>query len=339
MKLSNLATASLAALVIAVAIGGCLASPRANGSGEPGSGTGPGDGQASDASSSTTAGGGGGGAGGASPVDGSGGGSGGGSAGGAASGSDPASSSSTATSSPATSASGTTSASSGGGAGPAPVSLGTASTFVILAKSGITTTGTTSLTGDLGVSPIAGTAITGFTLVMDASNEFATSPIVTGKVYAADYASPTPAKLTQAISDMQTASNDAAGRTAVTANDLGAGSIGGMTFQPGLYKWSTGVLVGSDIVLSGGPNDVWIFQIAQTLDVATGVHVTLQGGAQAGNVYWQVGEQVTLGTYCDFKGNLITQTAIVFNTGATLVGRALAGTAVTLDANTLTKAA
>lgn len=216
--------------------------------------------------------------------------------------------------------------------------MGTASSFVILAQTGITTTGTTQLVGDLGVSPIAGTSMTGFTLVMDGSNTFATSPLVTGKVYAADYADPTPAMLTQAISDMRAAASDAAGRSSPTASELGAGAIGGLTFQPGLYRWSTAVTIGSDIVLSGGPNDVWIFQIAQTLNAASSVHVTLSGGAQAKNVYWSVGEQVTLGTYSDLKGNLITETAIVFNTGATLTGRALAGTAVTLDANTVTKA-
>jgi hypothetical protein len=349
MKLSRLVTTTLAALLIAVAIGGCLSAPRSSGSSgseaTDGSGAGALDGSSA---SSTTSGGGGGGGG--VVVDGGSGGGGGGSAGrstgtgatgSGAGASGSASSSQTTASTATTSGSGSSSSpstTSGAGLGPAPPNMGTASSFVILAQTGITTTGTTHLTGDLGVSPIAGTSMTGFTLVMDGTNTFATSPLVTGKVYAADYASPTPAKLTQAISDMQTAAADAAGRTSPTASELGAGAIGGLTFQPGLYKWSTAVGIGSNLVLSGGPNDVWIFQVAQTLDVASGVQVTMAGGAQAKNVYWSVGEQVTLGTNSALKGNLITETAIVFNTGASLVGRALAGTAVTLDANSVTKA-
>jgi len=86
----------------------------------------------------------------------------------------------------------------------------------------------------------------------------------------------------------------------------------------------------------GGPNDVWIFQTAQGLDISSGIHVILRGGAQAQNVYWVVAGQTTLGTGSAFNGNILDQTAIVLNTGATLDGRALAQTAVTLDANTVT---
>lgn len=217
--------------------------------------------------------------------------------------------------------------------------LGSASGFAILAQSGISTTGTTSVVGDLGVSPIDSTSVTGFGLIMDASNEFSTSSLVTGKIYAADYSSPTPAKMTQAISDMQTAYADAAGRSNPTATELGAGEIGGMTLEPGLYKWGTGVTITTDVVLSGGENDVWIFQIAQTLEVASGVTVVLAGDAQARNVFWQVAEQATLGTTCDFNGNILSQTAVVLNTGASLSGRALAQTAVSLDDNAVTRAA
>ena len=94
-------------------------------------------------------------------------------------------------------------------AGPAAVNLGSAGSFAILSKSGISTTGTTSIIGDIGVSPIDSTAITGFALTLDSSTQFATSPIVTGKIYAADYSVPTPAKMTTAIGDMQTAYTDA----------------------------------------------------------------------------------------------------------------------------------
>ena len=219
----------------------------------------------------------------------------------------------------------------------APVPLGTAGNFAILAKSGISTTGTTSITGDIGVSPAAATYITGFGLTMDASNQFATSSLVTGKIYAPGYAVPTPANMTTAISDMQTAYTNTAGRTLPTATELGAGNIGGMTLAPGLYKWGTGVTIPTSVTLSGGANDVWIFQIAQTLTVGNGVHVNLSGGAQAKNIFWQVAGQTTLGTTSVFNGNILDQTAIVLNTGATLNGRALAQTAVTLNADVVVK--
>ena len=220
-------------------------------------------------------------------------------------------------------------------AGPAAVNLGTAGNFVVLSKSGISTTGTTSIAGDIGVSPASATYITGFGLIMDSSNVFSTSSRVTGKVYAADYAVPSPTTMTTAISDMQTAYVDAAGRTLPTATELGAGNIGGMTLAPGLYKWSTGLIIPSNVTLSGGANDVWIFQIAQNLIVSSGVQVILSGGAQPSNIFWQVAGQTTLGTTSVFNGNILDQTAIILNTGATLNGRALAQTAVTLDSNSI----
>ncbi len=221
-------------------------------------------------------------------------------------------------------------------AGPAAVNLYSAGDFVILAKTGISNTGPTSIVGNIGVSPIVATAVTGFGLTMDVSNAFSTSALLTGKVYAADYAVPTPSTMTTAISDMQTAYSDAAGRTLPTATELGAGNIGGLTITPGLYKWGTSVIVPSNVTLSGGENDVWIFQIAQTLTLSSGVHITLSGGAQARNIFWVVGGQTTIGTTAVFNGNILGQTAIVLNTGAQLNGRALAQTAVTLDSNAVT---
>ncbi|MDP2981719.1 MAG: ice-binding family protein [Candidatus Latescibacter sp.] len=225
-------------------------------------------------------------------------------------------------------------------AGPAAVNLGSGANFAVLAKTGISTTGTTSIVGDIGVSPAAATFITGFGLILDASNTFSTSSLVTGKIYAADYASPTPAYMTTAVLDMQTAYTDAAGRTLPTATELGAGDITSMTLAPGLYKWGTGVLVSAaGVTISGTASDVWIFQIAQNLTVANGAIVTLSGGAQAKNIFWQVAGQVTLGTTAAMKGNILCQTLIEMQTGATLNGRALAQTAVTLDANAVTKPA
>jgi hypothetical protein len=222
-------------------------------------------------------------------------------------------------------------------AGRMPVNLGTAGNFVILAKTGVSTTGTTAVVGDIGVSPVAATYITGFSLIADSTNAFSTSSVVAGKLYASDYAPPTPAYLTTAISDMETAFTDAAGRTTPDFTELGAGDISGLTLVPGLYKWGTGVSITNGVTLSGGANDVWIFQIAGDLIVNNSAMVTLIGGAQAKNIFWQVSGQTNLGTAADFSGIILSQTLISLNTGATMKGRALAQTAVTLDANKVTK--
>ena len=218
--------------------------------------------------------------------------------------------------------------------GPAPVALGTAGDFVILAKTGISNTGTSQIVGDIGVSPEAASAITGFGLIMDSSGTFSTSSLVTGRVYAADYTAPTPDMMTTAVSDMETAYTDAAGRTLPDHTELYAGDLTGQTLAPGLYMWSNTVLVSADgVTISGTASDVWIFQIAENLNLADGAAVTLSGGALAANVFWQVAGQVTMGTTSSMKGIVLCQTAIVLNTGATLEGRALAQTAVTLDSN------
>jgi hypothetical protein len=218
------------------------------------------------------------------------------------------------------------------------LNLGTAGNFAILAKSGISTVPASAVTGALGVSPIDSTAITGFSLILDGSGQFATSSQVTGKVYAPDYVSPTPVNLTTAVGDMQTAYTDAAGRTLPDYTELGSGNIGGMTLASGLYKWSTGVTIPANVTLSGGPNDVWIFQIGGDLTIAGATAVILSGGAQARNIFWQVagGVGVDLGTTSQFEGTILTQAAINLETGASINGRLLAQTAVTLDANTIT---
>jgi hypothetical protein len=221
------------------------------------------------------------------------------------------------------------------GLGPALVSLGSAGNYAILAKSGVSTTGATAVVGDIGLSPAAASFVTGFALSSPATT-FTTSSLVTGKVWAANYAVPTPADLTAAVLSMQTAYTDAAGRTSPDFTELGAGNIQGLTLVPGLYKWGTGVSIPSAVTLAGGANDVWIFQIAQNLTVGNAAMVTLSGGAQAKNVFWQVAGQATLGTTSDFKGIILSKTLIAFNTGAVITGRALAQTAVTLNATAIT---
>jgi len=223
--------------------------------------------------------------------------------------------------------------------GPKPVILGTAGNFAILAKSGIDTVPVSAITGDIGVSPAAATYITGFGLIADSTNVFATSTQVIGKVYAADYAVPTPSNLTTAVGDMETAYTDAAGRVTPDFTELGAGDISGLTLVPGLYKWGTGVSINSDITLNGGPNDVWIFQIAGDITQANGTHIILAGGAQAKNIFWQSFGVVTIGTTAHFEGIIMAQTAITLDTGATINGRLLAQTAVTLKSSTVTEPA
>jgi hypothetical protein len=228
---------------------------------------------------------------------------------------------------------GGSSESSGGGSAQG-VNLGAAGGYVILAKSGISTVPTSVVTGNIGVSPAAASSITGFSLTMDATDVFSTSPQVTGKVHAADYAAPTPASLTTAIGDMQLAFTEAAGRAA-GVTELGAGNIGGMTLAPGVYKWGTGLLIPTDVILSGNATDVWIFQIAQNLTIESAAKIHLAGGALARNVFWQVAGLVDLGTTAHCEGVVLTQTSITLRTGASINGRLLVQTAVSIDGSTV----
>jgi hypothetical protein len=235
------------------------------------------------------------------------------------------------------------------GKGPSPVVLGGAGNYVILAKTAISTVPTSAITGDLGLSPAAASFITGFgALPLDATKCFSTSSQVTGKVYAADYSTAngctsmpdTATLLTTAVSNMLTAYTDAAGR-APDYTELGAGNISGMTLVPGTYKWSTGVSITTGVTLNGGPNDVWIFEIAQDLTVANGARVTLAGGALPKNIFWQVGggTGVAIGTTAHMEGVILAAKAITVNTGASANSRLLAQSAVTLNANALTQPA
>jgi len=217
--------------------------------------------------------------------------------------------------------------------GLAVVNLGTSGNYLILAKTAITNISTSAITGDLGLSPAATSYITGLSLTN--ATGYATSAQVTGKIYAADMAAPTGINLTTAVSDMITAYTDAAGRPTPDFSELGTGNIGGKTLVPGLYKWTTNVTMPSDVTISGGANDVWIFQISQNLLMSSGVHITLIGGAQAKNIFWQVAGQATLGTTSHFEGILLSMTGITLQTGASFKGRALAQTAVILDSNTI----
>jgi hypothetical protein len=204
------------------------------------------------------------------------------------------------------------------GAAVATVNLGTASSFGVLAGSTVTNTGATIVNGDLGVSP--GSAITGFP-----------PGIVNGAVHDTDGVA------AGAESDLTTAYNDAAGRSS-------SGSVGpfigaGQTLAPGVYNATTSLDVGGSLTLDahGDPDAVWIFQVGSTLVTDSASSINLTGGAQACNVFWQVGSSATLGTHSSFQGSVLALTSITVTTGDTIIGRALARNgAVTLDDDVIT---
>ena len=234
------------------------------------------------------------------------------------------------------------------GLGPQAVDLGSlgssaspaaAGSYVLLAKMGITNvTGSSISGGNVGLSPAAATFITGFGLIADGTNVFSTSASVVppAKIYASDYKPPTPSNLTAAILAMQAAYTDAASRTTPDFLNVGSGDIGGKTLAPGLYTWGTGVTIPTDVTLAGGANDVWIFQIANDLDVSSAKHVILSGGASAANVFWQVAGQVTIHASAHFEGVILCKTGITLQTLASMNGRALAQTLIALDNNAVT---
>ena len=213
-----------------------------------------------------------------------------------------------------------------------PVDLGAAEDFIILSKTGISTATTSIITGNIGVSPSPASYITGFSLILDATGVFSTSSQVSGHVYAADYTSPTPVNLTTAISNMETAYTDAAGRTP-DFTELYEGDISGKTLAAGVYKWGTDLLINTDLTLNGSSTDVWIFQISGSYVQAAGIEIILSGGAIAENIFWQVAGDASVGTNAHFTGTMLCMTSIAIGTNASVFGKLYAQTAVTLDAN------
>lgn len=218
----------------------------------------------------------------------------------------------------------------GNGRGPAPVDLGAAGSYVILAESAVTNVPTSAVTGNVGLSPATGAGI-GLTCVQ-----------VTGVIHDVDNTGPAPCTvmnavgLTAAIGAKGIAYTDANSRAA-DYTELGAGDIGGLNLGPATYKWGTGVLIPTNVTLTGGANDVWIFQIAQGLTVAPGVQIILAGGALPQNIFWATFAAADLDTTTQFKGVILSQTSVAMRTGASIDGRLYAGTAVTLDQNRVTQ--
>ena len=148
-----------------------------------------------------------------------------------------------------------------------------------------------------------------------------------------------PVFLTTVVLDMEFAYDDAAGRIAPDVTELGDGEIGGLTARAWSLQVGHRSLMSTDVTLSGGPDDVWIFQVAGTMNQASATQIILAGGAMAKNIFWQVAGAVTIGTYAHFEGVLLGKTVIGVNTGATVNGRLLAQTAVTLQMNPVTEPA
>jgi hypothetical protein len=218
------------------------------------------------------------------------------------------------------------------GSGPGPVLLRSAENFVILTKAGITDVPSSAITGNIGTSPISGAAIG------------VTCAEVTGIVYSVDAAGPAckvtnGTLLTTAVSDLETAYTDAAGRPAGVGPNLnvGAGTVAGQTLVAGTYTWGSNVSITTDLTLNGGANDVWIFQITGTLDMSPNMKVLLTGGALAKNVFWQVAGVATLGAGSHFEGIILANTKIAMITGASINGRLFAKTEVTLQQNPVTQ--
>lgn len=214
-------------------------------------------------------------------------------------------------------------------AGPAlaipPVDLGAAAPFTILAGAAITTTGGGIINGDVGASPISGSAIA------------LTQEQVNGTIYAVDASGPPGSVvdagyLTTAKGALTAAYNDAAGRTPIPSGTFlnpgipgNPGELGGMTLVPGLYKFtSTAYITGGDLTLAGGPDDVWIFQIASDLQVGASAKVILSGGALPRNIFWQVGTSAVIETFAVFKGIILADQAITMKTSSAMDGKALA---------------
>jgi hypothetical protein len=198
-----------------------------------------------------------------------------------------------------------------------PVDLGTASSFAVLAATTVTNTGLSVVSGNLGVSP--GTSVTGFPpgTVVDGSE-------LKGPAAAS------------AQTDLTAAYNDAAGRTPTTS---GLSSIGNQTLTPGVYNAASSLLVNGTLTLDaqGDPDAVFIFQVGSALTAASSTKIALAGGAQACNVFWQVGSSATLGTGSIFQGSILALTSITVTTGDTVAGRVLASNgAVTLDDDAIT---
>jgi hypothetical protein len=219
---------------------------------------------------------------------------------------------------------------------PAPVDLGSAGNYVILAKSGISTVPASIITGDIAVSPIAATAITGFGLTLESGGQYSTASQITGSAFAASYGGDIATALTTAVGDMGTAYTDAASRASTAPINLANGAIGGLTLTPGVYTFNMGISIGSDVTFHGSSESVFIMQTTGVLTLAADKKVILTGGVLAKNIFWQVADYVEVLAGAHMEGILLAKTKVDFITESSLNGRVLAQTAVTLQKATIT---
>jgi cytoskeletal protein CcmA (bactofilin family) len=220
------------------------------------------------------------------------------------------------------------------------IDIGLASNYAILAKSGIATVPDSTVDGDIGVSPITFAAMTGFDFAMDKAGMHATATQVTGKMFGAGMASPTPAVLTQAVLDMQTAYTNASLRTTSDASRVNfkGGLIGGETLTPGVYTFTTAINIYEDLYLEGEEDDVFVIQTTGVLTLAVSKKIVLTGGVQAKNVFWQVAGDVSIGGSAYMVGVILCKTNVVMITASALTGRILAQTEVALQKAQVTEA-
>ena len=227
--------------------------------------------------------------------------------------------------------------------GPPPVALGAAGDFVILSQSGITNVSVSEITGNIGSAPITA-----------ASMDSVTCAEISGTIYGADSAYtgsgdtgcfqgdfPAITLVENAVFDMGIAYNDAADRETPDFTELHAGDLSGQTLEPGLYKWGTGVLISTDMVFDGGPNDVWILQVSGDLTVENMAEMTLAGGAVSRNIFWQIGgpSGAIINSDAHVSGIVLAEKAITVATGASVDGRLLSQTEVSLQQNAVTEPA
>jgi hypothetical protein len=219
-----------------------------------------------------------------------------------------------------------------------PPDLRTASLFTILCKTGVTSTPSTFIKGDIGISPIAAAAFVGFANTISIDGTFSSASTVTGKMLAANYASPTPQLLVSAINDMKTAYDDTANRPISTHGNRfnlgGTPGIGGYTLVGGVYNWTTDITFTTNVYIHGTIKDVFILQTTGNLIIPANIKVILSGGVISTNVYWKISGYVTLAAGAHLQGIILCNASVVFGAGCVFYGKIYANTALTLGANT-----
>jgi len=217
------------------------------------------------------------------------------------------------------------------------VDLGSASDFIILTKAGISNTGSSRIFGDMGVSPVTSTALTGFSMIMDSTAQFTTSAASEGFLFASDYAHPTPPKMGTAVLNMETAYTSAAALLDPDYFDLKGGSLNHQILTPGLYTWASDITITTELTFEGSADDIFVLQINGDAIIGSGSRIHLKGGVTASNIFWQVTGIAHIKTYSHVEGIFLSKNKIVIETGTTGNGAYYAHTAVTLDSVLIVK--